>query len=220
MGNQARIPAPNYTQVPNAIFELMADKDAGLTEKELKVLLAIARKTFGWHKKRDKISLTQLEELTSMSRASVVAGIKASIKRGIVRQTPDKNDKRGGVFYELIVEDIDQSIELTSINSELVQNLNQSKNYTRTSSNSEPELVQILNTQKKESKEIKETPTPPAITKQNGAGGDDEIEHLLDEYNIGAAEEISKQYQKQCPAPGRHRQAPFSASRSRHQSPR
>ena len=60
MDNQARIPAPNYTQIPNAIFELMADKSAGLTEKELKVLLAIARKTFGWHKKRDNISLTQL----------------------------------------------------------------------------------------------------------------------------------------------------------------
>lgn len=155
MDNQARIPAPNYTQIPNAIFDLMADKDAGLTEKELKILLAIARKTFGWHKKRDKISLSQLEQMTSMSRVSVVAGIKAAIDRGIVRQTPDATDKRGGVFYELVVDELNQSTQATSTNSELVQNLNQFKIHTKTSTNSELELVQNLNPQKKE-KEKKE----------------------------------------------------------------
>lgn len=200
MGNQARIPAPNYTQVPNAIFDLMADKDAGLTEKELKVLLAVARKTFGWHKKRDKISLTQLEQLTSLSRPSVVAGLESAIERGIIRRTPDSNDKRGGVFYELVVEDIDQSSELTSKDFELVNNSNQLKELTKTSKDFEPELVKNLNTQKKEKETIKETPTPPAPTaKHNGAGGGDEIEHLLDEYNIGAAVAISQQYQRECP---------------------
>lgn len=42
------------------------------------------------------------------------------------------------------------------------------------------------------------TPTPSANGKQNGAGGG-EIEHLLDEYNIGAAVTIAKQYRQQCP---------------------
>lgn len=46
-------------------------------------------------------------------------------------------------------------------------------------------------------KRILQTPTPSAIAKQNGGGG--EIEHLLDEYNIGAAVTIAQQYQKQCP---------------------
>jgi phage replication O-like protein O len=153
--NQARIAAPNYTQIPNAIFDLMADKSAGLTEKELKVLLAIARKTFGWHKKRDKISLSQLEQMTSMSRPSIVAGLEAAINRGIVRRTPDVNDNRGGVFYELIVEDMDQSAQLTSKDFELVNNSNQLKNQTRTSKDFELELDKNLNTQKKE-KEKKE----------------------------------------------------------------
>ncbi len=150
-----RIPAPNYTQIPNAIFDLMADKDAGMTEAELRVILAIARKTFGWHKKRDKISLTQLEQLTSLRRSSVVSGVKAAIKRGIVRQTLDTTDKRGGMFYELVVEEPNQSSELTSTKFELVQNSNQSKEHTRTSTNFELELVQNSNTQKKE-KEKKE----------------------------------------------------------------
>lgn len=48
-------------------------------------------------------------------------------------------------------------------------------------------------------KRILHTPTPSANGKQNGAGGGDEIEHLLDEYNIGAAVTIAKQYRQQCP---------------------
>lgn len=182
MTNQPRIPAPNYTQVPNLIFDLLADKGAGLTEKELKVLLAIARKTFGWHKKRDKISLSQLEAMTSLSRPSVVAGLEAAIERGIVRRTPDLNDKRGGVFYELIIEDGDQSTPLTSKDFELVNNSNQLKNETRTSKDFEPELVKNLNTQKKP-KEKKETPPPttphPAHEQAGGGGEITETERLL-----------------------------------------
>lgn len=155
MDEPTRIPAPNYTQIPNAIFDLMADKDAGLTEAELRVILAIARKTFGWHKRRDKISLTQLVKMTAMGRASVVSGITAAIRRGIVRRTPDAADGRGGFFYELVVTDADQFEEVTSSKFELVQNPNQSNNCTRTSSNFEPELVRNLNPQKKD-KEKKE----------------------------------------------------------------
>ena len=162
MDNQARIPAPNYTQIPNAIFELMADKDAGLTEKELKVLLAIARKTFGWHKKRDKISLSQLEQMTSISRSTVVAGIKACINRGIVRQTEDPSDKRGGVFYELVVDELNQSNELTSTKFELVRNSNQSEIHTKTSTKFEPELVRNSNTQKKEKEKKEREGSTPA----------------------------------------------------------
>lgn len=166
MADPASIPAPNYTQIPNAIFELMADKDAHLTEAELRVILAIARKTFGWHKKRDKISLSQLETLTAMSRPSIVAGLEAAIDRGIVRRTPDKNDKRGGFFYELAV---DEPNDQTSKKSELVKEVNQSNIFTRTSKESLPELVKNFNPQKKE-KEKKERgresqadPPTPAI---------------------------------------------------------
>ncbi len=39
------------------------------------VLWAVIRKTWGWHKKSDKTSLSQLQELTGLSRPSVVRGI-------------------------------------------------------------------------------------------------------------------------------------------------
>jgi len=153
MDDHTRIPAPNYTQIPNAIFDLMSDEKAHVTEAELRVILAIARKTFGWHKKRDKISLTQLEKLTALSRPSVKAGIDAAIARGIVRRTPDKDDGRGGFFYELMVEELN---EQTGKDSLLVKEVNQLNSFTRTSKESLPELVKNFTPQKKE-KEKKES---------------------------------------------------------------
>jgi phage replication O-like protein O len=142
MDDQARIPAPNYTQIPNAVLDLMAD----MGEAELRVVLAIARQTFGWHKKRDKISLSQLTKLTGMSRPAVVNGLKAGIERGLIDRTPDPNDGRGGIWYHLLVNEVNQSSTLTS---------NQLTTLTRTSNPTLPELVNEVNTQKKE-KERKE----------------------------------------------------------------
>jgi phage replication O-like protein O len=72
---------PNYTQIPNVLLDehlpLMGDA-------ELRVVLVIARKTFGWHKDSDRISLSQLQELTGLSRQGVINGIDAAVNRGIV----------------------------------------------------------------------------------------------------------------------------------------
>src|SRR3972149_3352570 len=126
---------PNYTQTPNAIFELMADESAHLTDAELRVLLAITRQTFGWHRQRDKISLSQLMKLTGMSRQGVVNGIEAGMKRGLIGRSPDEGDKRGGIWYFLLVNEVDQSSTLTS------HEVDQSTTLTRTSQRGRPVLV-------------------------------------------------------------------------------
>ncbi|HMR01740.1 MAG TPA: replication protein [Candidatus Competibacter phosphatis] len=89
-------PAPNYTQIPNILLE---DHIKAMTEAEMRVALAIARKTFGWHKRQDKLSLSQLMDLTGMSRQGVINGIEAGIKRGIIRRERDGQ----GYLYELVV---------------------------------------------------------------------------------------------------------------------
>ena len=50
---------PTYTQVPDEFFDLLLPE---LSEAELKVLLYIIRRTLGWKKDSDKISLNQLEQ--------------------------------------------------------------------------------------------------------------------------------------------------------------
>ena len=89
------IPAPNWTATPNLVFELMPL----LTEPELRVLLAITRATIGWHQDREKISLTQLQELTGLSRQGVITGIERAMGRELVRRYADGQS----YYYELSI---------------------------------------------------------------------------------------------------------------------
>jgi phage replication O-like protein O len=66
------IESPNFTQVPNALFDSIM---ATMNESELRVFLAIVRKTFGWSKYRDRISLTQISDMTGLSRSAVINGL-------------------------------------------------------------------------------------------------------------------------------------------------
>lgn len=64
---------PNHTQVPNIVFDEFMPKMAG---SELKVFLAICRKTIGWHKETDSISYSQIEKMTGLRRAAVCSAVK------------------------------------------------------------------------------------------------------------------------------------------------
>ena len=124
------VPSPNYTQIPNLLFDEILPHMKSLSE--LKVILAVARKTFGFHKRADLLSLTQIEELTGLSRQGVLDGVKAGLERGILQRKP-----RGGSFIyglkisektaEEVVNNLDQSKVLTSqqFRPELVNNLDQ-----------------------------------------------------------------------------------------------
>jgi len=69
-----------FVPVPNAYFECLAD----LSGAELKVLLAILRRTVGWRKESDEISIDQLQQMTGLARNSVRAGLRGLLERGLV----------------------------------------------------------------------------------------------------------------------------------------
>ncbi len=119
------IPQPNYTQVPNLLFD---DLLSTIGEAELKVVLWIARKTFGWHKDSDQISLSQLMTATGMSRQGVLNGIENGISHGLIGRIPHGQS----FLYFLVVNEVDQSTTLTSA-----------------SLQSRPEVVNEVDTQKK-----------------------------------------------------------------------
>lgn len=117
--------SPNYTQTPNDLFdEHMRD----MKESELKVVLVIVRKTLGWQKKADPISLTTLETMTGLSRQACLDGVNAAVERGIVCA-----QKRRGktTIYRL-------SVEETSQDSRPVVQSDQSNEATSTSQDSRP----------------------------------------------------------------------------------
>ena len=51
---------------------------------EHKILWVVLRKTYGWHKKSDAISLTQFQELTNLNRQSVIEAIKKLVGKSIL----------------------------------------------------------------------------------------------------------------------------------------
>jgi phage replication O-like protein O len=143
----ANIPKPNYTQTPNIFFDEIIKE---LTFSELKVMLVVMRKTFGWQKKKDKISYSQIQDISGLSRQGVHDGLHGLMQKGYLR-----SEKTGQLYsYSLIIESdnvnaVDQSGKTTGQRSRplpvnAVDQLSQKPVYP-------------VDTQKKEYKEIKET---------------------------------------------------------------
>lgn len=63
---------------------LMALAGAKLGGTELSIILCIIRKTWGWSKKEDWISLTQFEKYTKRSRQTIVNAINQLVKKNIL----------------------------------------------------------------------------------------------------------------------------------------
>ena len=91
---------PNYTQTPNDLFILMAS----MKEAELRVVLAICRLTFGFHRTKARASLTRLQKMTGLSRQGVINGAKAAEERGLITKISGKG------VNEWIVNVVDQQL--------------------------------------------------------------------------------------------------------------
>ncbi|MCK9577785.1 MAG: replication protein [Clostridia bacterium] len=105
------IQKPNFTQTPNILFdEYMKD----LSDSELRVFLAIIRKTFGWNKDRDRISLTQIQKMTGLSRQGVLNGLYGKDKNEglIAKKLVIVYETKAGNEYEVNV--VDQTENETS----------------------------------------------------------------------------------------------------------
>jgi phage replication O-like protein O len=80
-----------YTAIANELLEQFSMP--GMSGSELRVVLFITRKTYGYQKTRDRIALSQFEAGTGMNRAQAVRTLKELIEKKIVI-------KDGG-FYKL-----------------------------------------------------------------------------------------------------------------------
>ncbi len=104
-------PSPNGTVVPDDVFDVLAPL---LSEAELRVLLYIIRRTFGFKKDADSISLSQmvdgvttrdgrvLDRGTGMSRRGVMKGCRGLEEKGIIRvdkRLSEQGDNEINVYY-------------------------------------------------------------------------------------------------------------------------
>jgi phage replication O-like protein O len=95
---------PRFTAVPHEIVDVYL-KD--LSESQIKVLLVILRKTYGWNRETDAISFTQMSELTGLTRGTCSDAVKFLESLGIVKATRHSTEAKGlsSTTYEPDFED-------------------------------------------------------------------------------------------------------------------
>jgi hypothetical protein len=135
----------NSFQIPNAFV----DEAMSMISPAATVLyLFIVRKTRGWQKQADHISLSQFQKETSIkSRSTVVRALDELIQYGIVIKYDDHHQAKGNV-YSL------NDGSFASLKNGLVQNLdqNQSEIWTKASSNFGLTEIQLNTVNTKEEK--------------------------------------------------------------------
>jgi len=172
----------NYTQVPNWIFDQIPNWPNAMT----KIVLVVARQTYGYHREFDEISISQFQTWTGLSRQGVVASIQQAVKLGVVRKIKtDEGCKYGLIEPVQAVNSVDQTSQesgLPLVNSVDQQEQGVVNSVDQTSQLSRPELVNSVDPQNKEKEILKKVSTPlPPKQEPVGGGGDQTPESLSEQ---------------------------------------
>lgn len=95
---------PYFTAVPNEVMDHYLPE---LSHGELKVLLVILRRTYGWHRDTDTLSLSRLAELTGLGKSTCCEAAKSLEERGLVSRKQNTGSDGGcsATTYEIEFKD-------------------------------------------------------------------------------------------------------------------
>jgi phage replication O-like protein O len=79
-----------HVDIANEIVEALAH--IRLSGEEMQVMWVIFRKTYGWHKKEDAISLGQFSQMTGLTRIHVLRAINKLLPKKVIRVTKNGNN--------------------------------------------------------------------------------------------------------------------------------
>jgi len=79
-----------HIDIAHGIAEALAQ--VNLSPYESRVLWAIFRKTYGWHKKKDAISLSQFQKITGIDRNNIRRTLKGLMEKEIISQNGQKGN--------------------------------------------------------------------------------------------------------------------------------
>jgi hypothetical protein len=97
---------PNTTQVPNFVFDVLMAKCASHPAR-LFILLAIIRKTYGWQKHEDLLSLSQIMELTGKDKKTVKTCLKFWQKEKVIQLVSKGSGRKISKYRCLLYDYID-----------------------------------------------------------------------------------------------------------------
>lgn len=93
------LPRANYTNIPNDILDNMHS----LNNPELRVLLAICRKTIGWRRETDRISHSQLVAMTGLSVNSIKKARESLSQKGLISWEQKGSGRGIQTYYDINV---------------------------------------------------------------------------------------------------------------------
>lgn len=96
-------PENGYIPVAREIIEAIARHTNKISPDELRCIMVIWLKTWGWKKREDRISLSQFSNLTGMKRPNVCRSLSRLEKKGLII----RSDNRKGIIYRF-QKDFDQ----------------------------------------------------------------------------------------------------------------
>jgi phage replication O-like protein O len=75
-----------HLKIANEIWEHIIT--SGMTASELPIAMAVLRKTWGWNKKQEEISLSEFQEITKQPERTIAHSLKNLIAKNILKKTP------------------------------------------------------------------------------------------------------------------------------------
>lgn len=85
-----------FTCIPNFFIDKIMKE---LTELELKIMLVLMRKIYGWHKQVDRISISQFEEILGSNRKNLCSAIKSLVEKGLIHKSVEGNPGLQVTYY-------------------------------------------------------------------------------------------------------------------------
>jgi phage replication O-like protein O len=96
----------NFVQLPKHIFKVFGKLN--ISSYEMRVLMILWLKTYGWHKETDIISLTQWCEETDLDRRNVSVTLKKLISKNIIIKGKSRKD---GTVYSYNAEFLEWNLK-------------------------------------------------------------------------------------------------------------
>jgi len=120
----------NHTQVSNDFLDNYLYKVGGSAAQ---VFLVITRQTTGWHKTEDKISLTQIQKKTGISRQGIIDAVVELEEKGLIIVNREGNTNSYSINYLTEDGQVSIPVEEEEKSTSQLSRPNQSTELTRTS---------------------------------------------------------------------------------------
>ena len=162
---------PNAFQIPNSVIDELLAK---LTCAELKCYLFVVRKTKGWNKESDSISVSQFMEVTGLSNRSVITACESLVEMGLLERS---GGERKLNIYSVKAFDFSESGEKSS-------SVKSGENFSESGEKSSSDLVKKVHTQNNNKNTIQNTNTNLTVSNAHARKTSKSAVEILEQFGI------------------------------------